>query len=222
MYSNLIKNFVLSMGADICGVASIERFEGAPKGFHPSDIYSEAKSVITFAKHFSPELFEANSKAPYTFVKGKISQMLDNISMELVFYMEKQGFKAIPIPSDEPYDYWDSENSHGRGILSLKHSAQAAGIGFIGKNTLLVNEKYGNRLYLAAVITNAVLEEDNLAKNLCPDSCKKCLKECPKAALDGITINQKKCREACITTTPGGGFVYSCFTCRKVCPFSKI
>jgi epoxyqueuosine reductase len=67
----------------------------------------------------------------------------------------------------------------------LKHSAQASGIGCIDKNTLLINEKYGNRLYLGAV-------------------------------------NQKKCREACASTTDGGGFVYSCNTCRRVCPFAKI
>ena len=75
----------------------------------------------------------------------------------LLFTIESQGYKAIPIPSDEPYEYWDSENKHGRGILSLKHSAQACGIGCIGKNTLLINEKYGNRLYLGAVITNVEL-----------------------------------------------------------------
>jgi len=56
-------------------------------------------------------------------------EQLDNISIELTFNIESQGYKAIPIPSDEPYEYWDSENKLGKGILSLKHSAQAAGIG---------------------------------------------------------------------------------------------
>ena len=130
--------------------------------------------------------------------------------------------KAIPIPADEPYEYWDSENRHGRGILSLKHLAQAAGIGCIGKNTLLVNKTYGNRLYLGAVISNLELTEDELIENFCPENCNICIKACPQEALDGITINQKKCREKCATATPGGGFVYSCNMCRKVCPFAKI
>jgi epoxyqueuosine reductase len=138
----------------VCRVADINRFENAPKGFHPLDIFPEAKSVIVLGKHFSASLFEANTNAPYTFVKNKLAQLLDNISIELTFSIESNGYKAIPVPSDEPYDYWDAQNRHGRGILSLKHSAQAAGIGFIGKNTLLTNEKYGNRLYLGAVISN--------------------------------------------------------------------
>ncbi|AAK78232.1 MULTISPECIES: hypothetical protein [Clostridium] len=62
---------------------------------------------------------------------------MDNISIQLSFYIESKGYKAIPIPSDEPYEYWDSQNRHGRAILSLKHLAQLSGLGFIDKNTLL-------------------------------------------------------------------------------------
>jgi len=222
MDSNFIKELAYSYGADVCGVANIERFDGAPKGFHPLDIYPEAKSVISFGKHFSKSLFDVNTRVPYTLVKNKLGEILDNISIQLTFNIESQGYKAIPIPSDEPYEYWDSENSRGKGILSLKHSAQACGIGCIGKNTLLINEKYGNRLCLGAVITNAELAVDDLASNLCSENCKICLKACPQSALDGITVNQKKCREACGSITPGGGFLYSCNTCRKVCPYAKI
>lgn len=222
MDSNYIKNLTYSLGADVCGIGSIDRFKEAPKGFHPLDIYSEAKSVISIGKHFSASLFDANTKAPYTLVKNKIFQLLDDISVKLTFYIESQGYKAIPIPTDEPYEYWDAENKHGRGILSLKHTAQACGVGSIGKNTLLINEKYGNRLYLGAVITNIELTSDVLAHNLCAEGCNICLKSCPQSALDGITIDQKKCRQACTTSTPGGGNIYSCYTCRKVCPFSKI
>lgn len=222
MDSNYIKNFTYSLGADVCGIGSIERFKDAPKGFHPLDIYSEAKSVISIGKHFPASLFDANTKVPYTFVKNKTFQLLDDISLKLTLNIETQGYTAIPIPSDEPYEYWDSENKQGRGILSLKHAAQACGIGCIGKNTLLINEKYGNRLYFGAVITNIELTSDALAHNLCNKSCNICLKSCPQSALDGTTINQKKCRQVSITSTPGGGALYSCYACRKLCPFSKI
>jgi epoxyqueuosine reductase len=222
MDSDFIKKLTYSLGADICGIASIERFVDAPKGFHPSDIYSEAKSVISFGKHFSTTLFDANTNVPYTFTKNKAVELLDNISIQLTLNIELQGYKAIPIPADEPYEYWDAENKQGKGILSLKHLAQAAGIGCIGKNTLLINEKYGNRLHLGAVITSAELTADDLSSNLCPENCNICLKACPQSALDGITVNQKKCREKCASITDGGGFIYSCNICRKVCPFAKI
>ena len=47
MDNNYIKEMAYSLGADICGIASIKRFEHAPKGFHPLDVYSETKSIIT-------------------------------------------------------------------------------------------------------------------------------------------------------------------------------
>lgn len=221
MDNNQIKNLSYSLGADVCGIGSLERFKEAPEGFHPLDIYPEAKSVISIGKHYPKSLFDANTKVPYTMVKNKIVALLDDISVKLTFYIESQGYKAIPIPSDEPYEYWYSEKMQGRGILSQKHAAQACGLGRIGKNTLLINEKYGNGLYLGAIITNMELTPDDLAKELCIEGCNLCLKSCPQSALDGITINQKKCRQICGSSTPAGGFVFSCYTCVKVCPFSK-
>jgi epoxyqueuosine reductase len=50
---------------DVCGIGSIKRFNDAPKGFHPLDVYSETKSVIVFGKQFSASLFEANTNVPY-------------------------------------------------------------------------------------------------------------------------------------------------------------
>jgi len=48
MDSDFIKELVYSYGADVCGVANIERFEHAPIGINPLDIYSETKSVIVY------------------------------------------------------------------------------------------------------------------------------------------------------------------------------
>ena len=39
-----IKEFILSIGADVCGVANVDRFSEAPKGFHPRDIFPDCKS----------------------------------------------------------------------------------------------------------------------------------------------------------------------------------
>lgn len=166
MDSNYIKEKADLLGADVCGVANITRFDDAPKGFHPLDVYKETKSVIVFGKHFPSSLFQANTNVPYTFFKNNAAKLLDDISIQLTMTIESEGYNAIPIPSDEPYEYWDSENREGKGILSLKHLAQAAGLGTIGKNTLLINEKYGNRLYLGALLTNAELSEDDLARKV--------------------------------------------------------
>lgn len=221
MKNETIKEIVYLLGAEVCGISGIERFKDAPNDFHPRDILPDTQSVIVFGKQFPKSVFKAKTNAPYTLVRNKLMEMIDDISIKLSFRIEEEGYEAVPIPSSEPYEYWDTQRRHGRGILSLKHAAQLSGLGTIGKNTLLINEKYGNRLWLGAVITDAVLEQDNITKSLCIENCRICINSCPQSALDGISIDQKKCREICASSTEGGGWVYSCNICRKLCPFSK-
>ena len=44
-----VKEVALNNGVDLFGIASVERFDKAPDGFHPKDVYSKAESVIVFA-----------------------------------------------------------------------------------------------------------------------------------------------------------------------------
>lgn len=221
MNNDAIKQYAYSLGAEVCGIAGIESFANAPKGFHPADIFPGAQSVIVYGRQFPKSVFETSTNVPYTLVRNKLMQFIDDLSIQFSFKLEEQGYRAVPVPSSDPYEFWDSENRHGRGILSLKHSAELAGLGCIGKNTLLVNEKYGNRLWLGAVITNAELGQDPITEKLCLDNCSICIDSCPQSALDGITIDQKKCRALSGSRTDGGGLVYSCNLCRKLCHFCR-
>src|ERR1035437_4720874 len=221
MEKNLIKEIAYQLGADVCGIADIQRFQNAPEGFHPTDILSNAKSVIVFGKQFPKGTFLAKSNAPYTMVRNQLIQQIDHLSLLLSSRIEEDGFLSVPIPSSEPYEYWDAQRRHGRGIISLKHSAKLAGLGIIGKNTLLINSKFGNRLWLRGVTTNVELESDPVTEELCPPNCQICIDSCPQTALDEITINQKKCREICFTSTEGGGWLIACNLCRTQCPLAE-
>jgi epoxyqueuosine reductase len=215
-----IKEISCQLGAEVCGIANINRFQQAPEGFHPRDIFPEAQSVIIFGSPFLKGTFLAHSRAPYTMQRNQLLHGMDLLALKLSAKIEEQGYLAVPVPSSDPYEFWDAPRRHGRGILSLKHSAQLAGLGSMGKNTLLVNKKFGNRLWLGGVITNAVLEPDALTKSYCPENCRICLDACPQQALNGITIDQKKCREICFTYTDGGGWLIACKQCRISCPRS--
>ena len=46
--SRQVKQVMFSLGADLCGIASIDRFGDAPKGYHPLDVMPSCKSVISF------------------------------------------------------------------------------------------------------------------------------------------------------------------------------
>lgn len=217
--SNMVKKKAIKNGAVICGIAPVSRFENAPEGFHPTDIYPDCRSVIVFACRFPLSTLQAKTNSPYTFVRNIMVQKLDLLSFHLADELEKEGVASVPIPSSDPYDYWDERKNHGRGILSLKHSGALAGLGVIGKNTLLVNYQYGNMIWLGAVLVAADLEPDPMASyKVCPDKCRICLKSCPQNALDGTTIDQKLCRERSNSCTNGGGWILSCNICRKTCP----
>lgn len=142
---------------------------------------------------------------------------LDQISFRRVDELENEGIMTIPIHSADPYDYWDPQQNHGRGILSLKHSGVLARLGVMGKNTLLMNDRFGNMMWLGAVLVTTYLEPDPIALyEVCSEKCSGCIDSCPQKALDGTTINHKLCRER--SATSGGGWVLSCNVCRKICP----
>jgi epoxyqueuosine reductase len=214
-----VKTKAASLGADLCGIASASAFTGAPAGFRPADIFPACRSVVVFACRFPSGSLDAKTLSPYTLVRNQLAHRLDSIAFDLALFLEREGASAVPVPSSEPYDSWNAERREGRGILSLKHAAVLAGLGRMGKNTLLINEKFGNMTWLGAVLASADWPSDPaVSEPCCPDGCSLCLDACPQSALDGVTLRQKACREIAYTATEGGGTVIACNRCRTVCP----
>ncbi len=213
-----IKEIIGGLGADICGVANIDRFENIPFGFHPKDIYKDCKSVIVFAKHMPKGLSCVSPRIIYIKATDINLAELDRISYLASIEIEKLGGIAIPLPSDSPYEYWDNDNMTGKGLLSMRHAAMLAGLGSIGKNTLIINRHYGNMINIGAVLSNLDLESDPLAEELCIPSCHLCIDSCPQKALNGNTTNQKLCREFTYSENERGFGVCNCNKCRTICP----
>ena len=217
--STEIKELAKELGVDLCGIASIDRFRESPTGFHPTDVYRNTNSVISIACRIPESSMNIASPYPYTAIENIVSTRVGQIALSLTLYLEKFGYHALLIPSD-PYDYWDAETMTGKGILSLKHLGYKAGIGTIGKNSLLCNNEYGNLIKLGAVITDAVLTADPVMKgNLCRDTCSLCIDSCPVGAI-GLNgeVSQKKCREFSEINNKRGIEIYACHACRSVCP----
>ncbi len=215
-----MKEFVLSKDADLVGIASVSRFDGAPDGHKPEDILPDAKTVIVCAKRFPNSVVMEGPATSYQDMMTILDNQLDLIAYEMAIYIEKQGGVAIPVPSDEPYYDWDPDKIHGRGDLSHKHAAQAAGLGRLGKNSLLITPEFGNRVHLVSVVTNLNLQPDPLVEDeLCPSKCIICIESCPvKAIADEEQVNQRVCRSHSFVKLAKGQIIESCRECRKVCP----
>lgn len=214
-----IKTIVIDQGADICGIAPANRFANAPEGFHPTDIFDQCKSVIVFAKKLPVGANQAQSSIPYTYINQLITQRVDNLTFNLCLHFEKLGMNVVPVPSDDPYEYWLEDKQYGRGIISLRHAGYLAGLGVLGKNTLLINDQFGNMIQIGAILSDQELEGDPIADyEGCLADCTICLEICPVDALNTETVNQKLCRPLSNFKSPKGYTLKKCNLCRIKCP----
>jgi len=116
--------------------------------------------------------------------------------------------------------------------LVEKSLAYAAGIGFFGKNNMLIIPGYGSYFYLAEILTTVPLESDNpeVMESQCGD-CDMCIANCPTGALvRPFTLDASRCLSYLTIEYKGdldreagkrmGDCFFGCDRCQEVCPFN--
>jgi epoxyqueuosine reductase QueG len=226
MTSKEIKALAFELGADLCGIASADRFGGAPAGYSPLDLMPSCKSAIVIGRSFPAGFLQCNDPmVPYTVIRNVLSNMLDVLSINLIAKLEQKGIVAITTGAIDPTNF-DTATGRMRQVVSAKHCAQAAGLGVIGKNTLLINEEYGNMLWLVVVLTELELEPDAPVKRNYCGNCSKCIDICPAGATGALsedgqpTLRQFECKDYAFGSVDGGDWRVKCFRCRVVCPYA--
>ena len=218
MLANDVKQVLYDIGADLCGLASIDRFCEAPKGFHPCDVLPSCKTVVAFAKQFPTGSLHCNTTVPYTIIRNMLSDELDKMSYRFCGEMERNGIIAVPTGAIGPTEY-DAETDRYRNIVSAKHCAAAAGLGRIGKNTLLITPEYGNMVWLCVVLLDTAFQPDEvLSGDPCPKECSLCIDNCPVKALGKPAMEQAICYAHAFGGDNGGNLKIKCNKCRAICP----
>lgn len=116
------------------------------------------------------------------------------------------------------------------GAILERSYAASAGLGWVGKNTCLINQKTGSYFFIGELITSLDLEIDSPASNHC-GTCNRCVEVCPTQALTPYEMDSNKCI-AYLTIEYRGGIseemqrkisphVYGCDLCQEVCPWNK-
>lgn len=110
--------------------------------------------------------------------------------------------------------------------------AEQAGLGWIGKHSLLINKKQGSYFFLAEIILDIELSYDNFLKTDHCGTCTKCIDACPTEAIQsGKTLDASRCisyftielRDEIPTTMKGKfeDWIFGCDICQDVCPWNR-
>ena len=114
--------------------------------------------------------------------------------------------------------------------FSYKYAATRAGIGWFGRNDVIITERYGPRVRLSAVLINATFTYgEPITESRCPEDCHRCVEICPCKALKDVRWDAGKLREEIIdfhrcnrmrsTFISKLGRKSACGLCMAACPF---
>jgi len=173
-----LKKFSQAQGADLFGVADIRNIK---KDFLLSrDLLEKLDQAICLGIRLSGSILEEIENAPtrlYFHHYRTVNALLDQIALKTANYIQNKGYLALPIPASQILD-WQNQKAH----LSHKKLGVLAGLGWIGRNNLLVNEKLGSQFRLASILTSLPLKTDKPVRKDCGD-CRFCVKICPSGAI---------------------------------------
>jgi epoxyqueuosine reductase len=189
-----IKAKAKELGADLVGIADGDVMNANPPDpadpRRPIDVTAlDYKRVIVLAKHLNSGVARIIPWGDRTkFYNDELALSgLEEISLELVFWLEDLGYPAIIIPPThvDPWRYNDDPKAHMTTMISLPHAAVEAGLGTLGLNQQLLTPEFGPRVILTAVMASVDVEPDRRRdQGLClGPSCGRCLSVCPADAV---------------------------------------
>ncbi len=185
-----VKELAYRLGADLVGVANIERYENAPIKMSPQGILPTARSVVVCAVHHPDAAIELDGEihpqimGPYR-IQYIMNDKLDVLSFKIARFLDDLGYKTVPIASSNIWRYRGYKEMDATFAPDISHiySGVCAGLGELGWNGLCITPEYGARNRFISIITEAELTPTPLynGPKLC-DMCGECIRKCPTNA----------------------------------------
>jgi len=187
-----VKNVAKEAGADLVGIASIDRFDYAPAHVHPRSIFSHTQSIIALGCRMVRGALKAAEEGNYWQAYNCDSyQFLNEVFApymlrKIVIFLEDYGYTAVPIHNPFGANLGRPVYPGGPkpdGMISLRVVGCAAGLGELGLSKLFLTPQFGPRQRMYAVLTDAELEPDPLLAEPVCDECGDCIRACPAGAM---------------------------------------
>jgi epoxyqueuosine reductase len=173
-----LDTLAMGSGFDLCGVADVTGLR--------SEFLLEPRTrdrfefAISLGKRLNDAVLDDIDDHPtplYFHHYRQTNAFLDRGALLLADHIQRSGFSALPIAASQIID-WERQRAH----LSHKHVGRAAGLGWLGRNNLLVNADFGARFRLVTVLTDMPLDVDAPPAETC-GACRACLATCPAGAI---------------------------------------
>jgi epoxyqueuosine reductase len=192
----------------------------------PRRILPECRSILALAMpHPAPDPGDTKADPGHGLVGSyawgrDYHEVFKPLLQALVVFIEQQMGRAVP-------NRWYTDT----GPILERDLAQAAGLGWIGKNTCLIHPQGGSYFLLAEILLGLELEPDQaFASDHC-GSCTRCLEACPTACIrPDRTIDARSCISYLTIELKGpipvewrskiGDWVFGCDVCQQVCPWN--
>ncbi len=221
-----IADLLQEIEADVVGIARLSDFKGSKLEETALRLLPEARSVVVFGMEVYPEILDLASPETVMgaaslndllvsnadFINGRLTKAAYDVARA----SRNLGLKALPLPATGcPLD-----SRFLGSVFSYKHAGEAAGVGKIGWNSMLITPDFGPRVRLACCLTEAELQPVNGQITGGCNGCGLCIDVCPVRALsmppDGepYIIN----KFACSTYYSAAG---GCSECVRVCPIGR-
>ena len=192
--SSDVKQAAHTAGADLVGVASIDRFEGVPAEHHPRSIFPETASVVVLGKRVVRGCLrgveEGTQFALYDqyAVNWVPDRFLALITVAVATYLEDNRWEAVPLPDlpagTPPMGVPVRPGQPAPNVMVDTYDAAVrAGLGRFGYSGEFLTPQFGPRQRLQTILTDAPLESDPLQTDPVCRLCKACVATCPLGAL---------------------------------------
>jgi len=243
--SQLIKKLAKEIGFSSCGISKARFLKEEEKNFenwlkqgnqgtmsylernfdkrlNPQKLVPGSKSVISLTFNYFPprKILKKNSFIISKYAYGKDYHFVIKKKLKTLFSLIKEKIGNI-----EGRVFVDSAPIHERAW------AKISGLGWIGKNSLLLNKKMGSYFFLAEIICDLELEYDTPVTDHC-GTCTKCIDACPTNAItQAQVIDANKCISYLTIENKNeippelsksfNNYIFGCDICQDVCPWNK-
>ena len=243
--TEIIKRKAGDLGFSSCGISKIRFLKEEEKNFEdwlnngyqgsmnyltknfdkrldPRKLVHGSKSIISLTYNYYPpkKLVKKNNFIISKYAYGKDYHRILKKKLRKLFFFMKENIGNI-----EGRVFVDSAPVHERAWAKL------SGLGWIGKNSLLINKNMGSYFFIAEIISDLDLEYDSPVSDMC-GKCTRCIDACPT---DAITKAQVIDAQKCISYLTienkkkipkelqknMNGYIFGCDICQEVCPWNK-